>query len=113
MRQQVSADPLVGAHGSDPGVIEVKVNTLKIAAVLIGALWLTPSLADSTQARCEIYPKGSDRMDKMVPCTFSQRRGYITITRDDGVTHDLSLVGDTPGNFEDQNGRRAISLRKE
>jgi hypothetical protein len=74
-----------------------------IAALLAG--WVLPSAADSTQARCEIYPKGSDKLEKMVPCTFGQRQGYITITRKDGVTHDLSPVGDTPGNFRDQAGR--------
>jgi hypothetical protein len=73
-----------------------------IAAVLAG--WALPSAADSTQARCEIYPKGSDKMEKMVSCTFGQRQGYITITRKDGVTHDLSPVGNTPGNFRDQDG---------
>lgn len=73
-----------------------------IAALLAG--WVLPSAADSTQARCEIYPKGSDKLEKMVPCTFGQRQGHITITREDGVTHDLSLVGDTPGNFRDQDG---------
>jgi hypothetical protein len=73
-----------------------------IAAVL--ASWALPSAADSTQARCEIYAKGSDKMEKMVPCTFGQRQGYITITREDGVTHDLSPVGDKPGNFRDQDG---------
>jgi hypothetical protein len=66
--------------------------------------WALPSTADSTQARCEIYPKGSDKLETMVPCTFSQRQGYITITREDGVTYDLSPVGDTPGNFRDQDG---------
>jgi len=40
-----------------------------------------------------------------VPCIFSQRQGYITITREDGITHDLDPVGDTPGNFRDQDGR--------
>lgn len=80
-------------------------NNLKIFVLLTGMLWLAPALADSTQARCEIYPKGSDRMDTMVPCTFSQRQGYITIVRDDGVTYDLSPVGDAPGNFKDQDGR--------
>jgi hypothetical protein len=77
-------------------------------AVLMAALltgWLLPSVADSTQARCEIYPKGSDKLEKMVPCTFGQRQGYITITREDGVTYDLSPVGDRPGNFRDQDGR--------
>ena len=80
----------------------------KALAVLMAALltgWLLPSAADSTQARCEIYPKGSDKLEKMVPCTFSQRQGYITITREDGVTHDLSPVGDGPGNYRDQDGR--------
>lgn len=41
----------------------------------------------------------------LIPCTFSQRQGFITITRSDGVTHDLSPVDDTPGNFSDQDGR--------
>jgi len=79
----------------------------KAPAALIAALlasWALPSAADSTQARCEIYAKGSDKMEKMVPCTFGQRQGYITITREDGVTYDLSPVGDTPGNFRDQDG---------
>jgi hypothetical protein len=79
----------------------------KAPAVLMAALlagWALPSAADWTQARCEIYPKGSDKMEKMVPCTFSQRQGSITITREDGVTHDLMPAGDTPGNFRDQDG---------
>jgi hypothetical protein len=74
-----------------------------LAAVLLAGGSL-PAAADWTQARCEIYPKGSDKMETMVPCTFGQRQGYITITREDGVTYDLSPVGDTPGNFRDQDG---------
>lgn len=62
------------------------------------------TLADSTDAACEIYPRGEDHTDILIPCVFSQRQGYITITRSDGVTHDLSPVGDAPGNFEDQLG---------
>jgi hypothetical protein len=80
----------------------------KVSAALIAALfggWTLPSAADSTQAHCEIYPKGSDKMEKMLPCTFSQRQGYITISRDDGVTYDLSPTGDRAGNFRDQNGQ--------
>jgi hypothetical protein len=41
----------------------------------------------------------------MIHCTFGQRQGYVTITREDGVTHELSPVGDGPGNFRDQHGR--------
>lgn len=80
-------------------------NLPTLTLALAAALCSTTTVADWTQARCEVYPKGSDRMDKVVPCTFSQRQGYITITREDGPTYDLSPVGDTPGNYRDQHGR--------
>lgn len=67
--------------------------------------WVATSTADSTAARCDVYPAGEDHTDKMIHCTFSQRQGYITITREDGVTHDLSPQGDSPGNYRDQDGR--------
>lgn len=73
------------------------------ALVLIGCLSGAVN-ADTAKAQCEIYPAGSDRVQATVPCAFSQRQGYITITRDDGVVHDLSPEGDTPGNFTDQDG---------
>jgi hypothetical protein len=73
-----------------------------IAALTVCA---SQAAADTTDARCDIYPAGADHTDKMIPCTFSQRQGYVTISRGDGVMHELSPVGDTPGNFEDQDGR--------
>lgn len=76
-----------------------------IIAAVIALAWTTPSEADSTRARCDIYPAGEDHTDTMIPCTFSQRQGYVTIRRDDGITHELSPMGDTPGNFRDQHGR--------
>ena len=60
--------------------------------------------ADTAQARCDIYPRGEDRASSMQACTFSQRQGYITIRRDDGIVHDLSPVGDAPGNYRDADG---------
>ena len=77
------------------------------ATFLASMAFPTAALADSTDARCDVYPAGSDHADKMIPCTFSQRQGYVTITREDDVTHDLSPVGDAPGNFRDQDGRPA------
>ena len=76
-----------------------------IAAVAV--VWMNSSSADWAEARCDIYPKGEDHISKMIPCTFGQRQGNVTITRDDGVTHQLSAVGDTPGNFLDQDGHPA------
>ena len=75
------------------------------AIFLASTAFPVAAMADSADARCDIYPAGSDQIDKMIACTFSQRQGYITIYREDGVTHDLSPVGDAPGNFRDQEGR--------
>jgi hypothetical protein len=74
-------------------------------AAALAAFWPIAASADSTDAACVIYAAGSDHSDVTLPCTFNQRQGYITITRSDGVTHDLSPVGDTPGHFRDQEGR--------
>jgi len=79
-------------------------NRLTIFAVALAVVWSGPVAADTTDAVCVVYPAGSDHTDVMIPCTFSQRQGYITITRSDGVTHDLDPVGNTPGNFDDQQG---------
>lgn len=73
--------------------------------VLLSALAAAPSFADSTAARCDIYPAGSDRADAVIGCRFSQRQGYVTITRDDGAAHELTPVGDQPGSYHDQYGR--------
>ena len=83
------------------------INTMSKAIFYIILLAATtqPAMADWTDARCDIYPAGQDHTDVMIPCIFSQRQGYITITRDDGVTHELSPQGDAPGNYRDQNGR--------
>lgn len=74
------------------------------AATIAAGVWTCPVWADTAPARCEIYPAGSDQIDKTVDCTFSQRQGHVTITRADGVTHDLSPVGDVPGNFRTAGG---------
>jgi len=63
------------------------------------------TLADWTDARCDIYPRGEDHAGASIPCVFSQRQGYITITRSDGVVHDLSPKGDVPGNFRGADGK--------
>lgn len=83
----------------------MKPNTLAALALIATAGWAIPGAADWTDARCDIYPKGSDRAEKVIACTFGQRQGDITITREDGVTHELSPIGDTPGNFRGQDGR--------
>ncbi|MEE4146893.1 MAG: hypothetical protein V2I26_18960 [Halieaceae bacterium] len=81
---------------------------MKIVSGIAGAIalaWTVSGMADSTEARCDIYAAGQDHTDRMIHCRFSQRQGYITISREDGVTHELSPLGDDPGNYRDQDGR--------
>ncbi len=63
--------------------------------------------AQTVNARCDIYPAGEDRASAVVPCTFSQRQGFVRIARQDGVTYELSPTGSDPGNYLDQNGKAA------
>lgn len=84
--------------------INLKITTVIIAGSAL--FWAAQATGDSTDARCDIYPAGEDHTDVVIPCTFSQRQGYITIARSDGVTHDLSPEGETAGNFTDQHGQR-------
>ncbi|MEK9808710.1 MAG: hypothetical protein VW373_11770, partial [Halieaceae bacterium] len=51
---------------------------------LLGVLFL-PSIgiADSTSALCEIETKASEAEIQGLPCTFSQRQGYVSIVVDD------------------------------
>ena len=82
-------------------------NTPVLALALI-ATFSTVARADWTEARCDIYPKGEDHTDVMIACTFGQRQGNVTITRSDGVTHDLVQVEEQPGHYRDQHGNTVI-----
>jgi len=76
-----------------------------LPAVALTLAVSTTARADTVQARCDIYPKGEDKAIAVVPCTFSQRQGYVSIDRSDGVRHELAPKGDRPGNFVDERGR--------
>ena len=77
-----------------------------VCVFALAALLPMAARAATTEARCDVYPVGEDHTDVVIPCTFSQRQGYITIRRSDGVVHELSPEGDAPGNFRDQQGNR-------
>lgn len=83
-------------------------RTLAGAVALVAGIWAGPLLADTAEARCDIYPRGEDRASASVACSFGQRQGHITITREDGVSHDLSPEGEVAGNFLDSNGNRVF-----
>jgi len=60
----------IGSRRENSGDRKMISRRWQMITPLLGALWMAPSLANWTDARCDIYPKGSDHTDKMIPCTF-------------------------------------------
>lgn len=83
-------------------------KSLFAVTLAIAPLSLAVSVkADTVQARCDVYPKGSDRATSSGLCTFSQRQGVVGIQLKNGKRYDLVPVGNQPGNYRDQSGRAA------
>jgi hypothetical protein len=87
--------------------MHIKTLVIASAAALTASTFSLVAKADTVDARCDIYPLGSDQVTEVVPCTFSQRQGAVGIQLEDGTRYDLRPVGDQPGNFVDQNGNAA------
>lgn len=83
-------------------------SSLTIALTAIASLGVSvAAYADTVNARCDVYPKGSDRAKSSGACTFSQRQGVVGIQLQNGKRYDLVPVGNAPGNYRDQNGKAA------
>ena len=75
--------------------------SLALAVVLVAL----PAHSDPAAARCDVYPLGESKASKSLPCQFSQRQGYVSITRSDGIAYHLSPKDDGVGNYLDQDGQ--------
>ena len=78
-----------------------------VTALLVGLALTGVARADTVNAHCDIHPGGQSRASASVPCTFSQRQGYVAIQLADGTRHELSPRGDQPGTYVDAKGRPA------
>ena len=75
--------------------------SLALAVVLVAL----PAHSDTAAARCDVYPLGESKASKSLPCQFSQRQGYVSITRSDGIAYHLSPKDNGIGNYLDQDGQ--------
>ncbi len=82
---------------------------MKIQAILLATATALTSFgfgvvakADTVNAHCDIYTRGDQYASLSMPCTFSQRQGYIGVQRQDGIRYEFDPVGNQPGNFIDQ-----------
>ncbi len=81
--------------------------SLASGAALAALVALAPAKADTTTARCDVYPRGEDSATSSDTCTFSQRQGFVTITLKDGTTYELTPSPTQATAYTDQNGRPA------
>lgn len=80
-------------------------TALMTAATTIATLgFVLPAQADTVHARCEFYRNGKSRPEVNMPCTFSQRQGFVSIQWADGVRNEFTPTGDQPGVFKDRRG---------
>jgi hypothetical protein len=76
---------------------------------LVVAVWLgAPVWADTVDARCDVVAKGSNKPKAVQACQFSQRQGFVSIQRADGVRHEFEPKG---GRYVDQHGRPVVRQR--
>lgn len=78
-----------------------------VAALLVGLALAGLARADTVNARCDIHPGKQHRASVSMPCTFSQRQGYVAIQLADGTRHEFSPSSDQPGTYVDGKGRPA------
>ncbi|MCP9841549.1 hypothetical protein KBY93_13020 [Synechococcus sp. J7-Johnson] len=81
-----------------------------LAATLLGFAAVavaSPALADTVDARCDVFPAGDDKATSSGLCSFSQRQGFVTIQLKGGQTIELKPNESTPNAFFDAKGEPA------
>ncbi|MCP9834147.1 MULTISPECIES: hypothetical protein [unclassified Cyanobium] len=81
-----------------------------LAASLLGlasVVVVAPALADTVQARCDVFPAGEDKATSSGLCTFSQRQGYVSIQLKGGQRIELKPNESTPNAYVDGRGEPA------
>jgi hypothetical protein len=83
-------------------------SALTVSLVGVGVLALAPQvLADTVQARCDVFPAGEDRATSTGLCSFSQRQGFVSIRLQNGRTIELRPNESKANAFFDAKGAPA------
>ncbi len=82
----------------------MRLTPITAPLVLCGLLAAGPALADTVDARCDVYAPGAAKPRAVMACQFSQRQGFIGVQLAGGMRHAFSPQ-DKPGAFADAQGR--------
>ena len=81
-----------------------------LAASLVGlasVVAAAPALADTVQARCDVFTAGEDKATSSGLCTLSQRQGFVAIQLKGGQRIELKPNESTPNAYFDGRGEPA------
>ncbi|MCP9827354.1 hypothetical protein KBZ19_02470 [Synechococcus sp. L2F] len=78
-------------------------SLLSVAALAVAS----PALADTVDARCDVFPAGEDKATSSGLCTFSQRQGFVSIRLKGGQTIELKPNESMPNAYFDERGEPA------
>lgn len=87
---------------SSSGLNSLLTLLLNATIITIGASSLVK--ADMAKVICDFYPLGEDRATESTTCDFSQRQGFIGITKPNGTRYDFKPLGDRPNSYVDNKG---------
>ncbi|MGK7913746.1 MAG: hypothetical protein AB4050_20025 [Synechococcus sp.] len=87
--------------------MKTKVTIAALITALASLGILAIAQAQTVDTRCDLYPIGEDQASAVVPCTFSQRQGFIRITLNDETTYELSPSHTEANAYTDQEGKPA------
>lgn len=73
-----------------------------LGTVVLGIL--APVLADTVDARCDVFPAGDDKATSSGLCTFSQRQGFVSIQLKNGKRIELKPNEATANAYFDAQG---------
>ena len=79
------------------------VSLLSLVSVVVAL----PVMADTVEARCDVFPAGDDKATSSSLCTFSQRQGFVGIQLNNGQRIELKPNENTPNAFFDERGEPA------
>jgi len=66
--------------------MKTKVTLISLVSAIATLAISLPAQADSRRAYCKYFENGASQAKVSMPCTFSMRQGFVTITWDDGVS---------------------------
>jgi len=93
--------------------MKTKVTLIGLISAIATLAISLPAQADSRRAYCKYFENGASQAKVSMPCTFSMRQGFVTITWDDGVSDYFRPIPNRSFVYTDERGGLVYQQRGE